>query len=78
MDRRKMSRQSRATLEAGDVMRQVIDSFRNETPFMTDKKSARTENREAAIATAPTDVQELLGQGFSTELVARIARMENE
>lgn len=59
-------------------MREVIDSFDKDTPFMADERDPRTIEKERTIATAPQYFRELSKNGLSDELVLRLIKMEKE
>jgi hypothetical protein len=66
------SAHTRAVKMAQDDLRKVIDSFKNEPPFMAEEISARTRARRARIEQAPADIRGLLDRGYSQEFVLRL------
>lgn len=58
----------------GDLQK-VIDSFGQDTPFMSDSASARTQARRKVVDSAAPDIQALKGT-LSNGLVERLARLD--
>ena len=69
----KHSRYTEATKLAQSDMQKVIDSFGEDTPFMSDAVSDRTQARRDKLANAPADIRGLLDKGFPQYFVERLA-----
>ena len=61
---------------AQDDLRKVLDSFKEQPPFMAEEVSKRTEDRRALIAQAPADIRGLLDQGYSQDFVIRLIKAQ--
>jgi hypothetical protein len=72
------SRHTQATKMVMNDMRKVIDSFSDDTPFMAEEVSKRTQARRAAIENAPPDIKALKDQGFSQAFILRLLKAQEE
>jgi hypothetical protein len=69
---------TRAVKMAQDDLKKVIDSFKEQPPFMAEDVSKRTEARRARIEQAPADIRGLLDRGYSQEFVLRLLDAQEE
>lgn len=69
---------TKATKMAMDDMGKVIDSFSQDTPFMSKEMSPRSKSRQAALASAPADIRGLLDEGYSKDFVMRMMKAQEE
>ncbi len=74
MNNKQSEHTSGVKLAVGDI-NDVINSFKNDTPFMQRTRSPRADRQREIIANASPDLQELVGR-FPLHMIERLARAE--
>lgn len=74
----KSSTHTRAVLMAKDDLDSVIESFKDDVPFMRSSVDKRTAERRALFEKMAPDLQQMLSEGFPQEMVEKLARKDQE
>lgn len=76
MNPKKISPETRAVLMVDQDMRSVIDSFRQATPFMSEGRSGRTQERREMVNASP-ELRALVGR-LPLDFLETLARVGNK